>query len=121
MFAYVLRPRDPEWIKAGPQWDRPDNDNDNVYWRVCSGIAVEHFCSKPGIHFASEWHWFEAAVVTSKKRGDNELILHYLSDCYTHGKTRNQAKLFSTSALSSPTSRFANLGRNMLVVHPPVS
>ena len=56
-----------------------------------------------------DWHCFGRR----EQRKRCQWINTALSDCYTHDKTRNQAKLFSTSALSPPTSRFVNFERHI--------
>jgi hypothetical protein len=56
-------PGDEEWEEADPEdrkwWDRPDDDNDEVYWRPRSRITLEKYCEQRGIQFAWNWYWFE--------------------------------------------------------------
>jgi len=49
-------PGDDIWDEEDP--DDRDDDNDDVYWRSRTRIALEDFCDKRGIQFASEWFWF---------------------------------------------------------------
>ena len=58
----TVGPGDDLWDDEDPEeretWDRAE-DNDDVYWRSHSRIALEAFCDKRGIKFTSEWYWFE--------------------------------------------------------------